>query len=424
MICPKCGGENSDESLFCNKCGAKLEITNVDIIDNNEMKNDIADNEKNHKKLFKDKIKFHINKRNVILSCSVLVIIICAVAGIIYFNNPISKYKSDIRNNKQTEVARLYNDKIKGNSDNENKINSFLKSESLNIVNSFKNEKIDFNKAKDRLDTIKSTGLISSDVNNAIDKVNNLNNSRIAFKKADEFLKNNNLINAIKEYKNVISDDKNYEKAKEQINNNEKKYKKQVLKSAGEFANKKDYDKAVETLSEAIVVFSNDADLTSKNETYKKLQQEKLETEKRQKIDKTKSEQLVIVESSKIAIQDSTYKSLYPDMIQVIVNNKSEKTIKSMNIGCLAYDKNGYPLQIKTEFNFSGGNYEFIGNAPNVNIIPGGRFGDNVGWNLDGSHGISKVLACVKTVSFYDGTTWDNPYYEYWLEQYKEKPQK
>ena len=222
MICPKCGSENSDESLFCNKCGVKLEITNVD---NNEMRNDIAYNEKNHKKLFKDKIKFPINKRNIILSCLVLVIMICAVVGIMYFNNPISKYKSDIKNNKQTEAAKLYNNKIKGNSDNENKISTFLKSESLDIINSFRNEKIDFNKAKDKLDIIKKTGLISSDVNNAIDKVNNLNNSRIAFKKADEFLKNNNLINAIKEYKNVISDDKNYEKAKEQINNNEKKYK-------------------------------------------------------------------------------------------------------------------------------------------------------------------------------------------------------
>ncbi|MGG7165325.1 DUF5780 domain-containing protein [Clostridium ihumii] len=421
MICPKCGSENSDESLFCNKCGVKLEITNVD---NNEMRNDSAYNEKNHKKLFKDKIKFPINKRNIILSCLVLVIMICTVVGIMYFNNPISKYKSDIKNNKQTEAAKLYNNKIKGNSDNENKISTFLKSKSLDIINSFRNEKIDFNKAKDKLDIIKKTGLISSDVNNAIDKVNNLNNSRIAFKKADEFLKNNNLINAIKEYKNVISDDKNYEKAKEQINNNEKKYKEQVLKSAEEFANKKDYDKAVTILSEAIVVFSNDAELTSKNETYKKLQQEKLEAERKQEIDKSKSEQLVIVESSNIAIQDSRYKALYPDMIQVIVNNKSEKTIKNMNIGCLAYDKNGYPLQIKTQFNFSGGNYEFIGNAPNVNIIPGGRFGDNVGWNLDESHGISKVLACVKTVTFYDGTTWDNPYYEYWIEQYKEKPQK
>ncbi|MBU3203917.1 DUF5780 domain-containing protein [Clostridium algidicarnis] len=424
MICPKCGSENSDKSLFCNKCGSKLEIEDIDIIHNNEMKKDIVDKEKNYKEIFKDKIKFHINKRNVILLCSALVIIVCGIVAIIYLNNPISKYKRYIRNNKQTEVATLYNKKIKGDSDNESKINMFLKSESLDIVNSFKDEKIDFNKVKDRLDTINSTGLISTDVNNAIDKINGLNNSRIASKKADEFLKNNDLINAINEYKNVIVDDNNYEKAKEQINNNEKEYKEQVLKDVEELANNKDYDKALEILGEAIAVFPNEADLTSKNETYKKLQQEKLEVERKEKADKVESEQLVIIESAKISIQDSTYKSLYPDMMQVIVNNKSEKTVKDMKIGFLAYDKNGYPLHIKTQFHYSGGNYEAISDASNVNIIPGDRFGDDVGWNLDESHGISKVLACVKTVTFYDGTTWNNPYYEYWIEQYKEKPQK
>lgn len=89
MICPKCGSENYDKSLFCNKCGSKLEIEDIDIIDNNEMKKDIVDKEKNYKEIFKDKIKFHINKRNVILLCSALVIIVCGIAAIIYLNNPI-----------------------------------------------------------------------------------------------------------------------------------------------------------------------------------------------------------------------------------------------------------------------------------------------------------------------------------------------
>ncbi|WP_032122540.1 DUF5780 domain-containing protein [Clostridium amazonitimonense] len=416
MICPKCGSENSDESLFCNKCGAKLETTNVDNIDSNEMKNDIADNEKNHKKVFKDKIKFHINKKNVILSCSVLVIIIFVVSGIIYFNNPISKYKSNIRNNKQTEAARLYNDKIKGNSDNENKINSFLKSELLDIVNSFKNEEIDFNKAKDRIDTIKSTGLISIDVNNAIDNVNNINNSRISFKKADEFLKNNNLINAIKEYKNVISDDKNYEKAKEQINNNEKKYKEQVLKSAEEFANKKDYDKAVEILSEAIVVFSNDADLTSKNETYEKLQQEKLETEKMQKIEEAKNKQELIVVSSNVV---SDYFNLN-DQAKIIVKNNTNKVVKKFTIGILMYDGNGYPLKSGT---LAGENELFKGKAESVNIQAGETFGDSSAWNLYTNYGtVAKLNACVMHVEYYDGSKWTNDYYNYWKDEYLGKP--
>ncbi|MFP4697360.1 MAG: DUF5780 domain-containing protein [Eubacteriales bacterium] len=33
---------------------------------------------------------------------------------------------------------------------------------------------------------------------------------------------------------------------------------------------------------------------------------------------------------------------------------------------------------------------------------------------------MSKGLACVIEVTFEDGTKWQNPYYEYWLEEYKD----
>ena len=134
------------------------------------------------------------------------------------------------------------------------------------------------------------------------------------------------------------------------------------------------------------------------------------------------AKQLVIVESAKIVVRDAELKALYPDVIQVIVKNISEKTIKNMKVSCLGYDKNGYPVKIKTQFSLSGGDYELVGNAEDANIIAGGKFGENRGWALEDQSDVSKVLACVKSATFYDGTTWDNPYYEYWIEQYKDKP--
>lgn len=394
MFCPKCGAEVQEGSLFCYKCGVNLSL-----------------NKENSCSMFAEivnKLRIFKNKKIII---ALLAVIIIAVIGTVYLNNPISRFKNNITNNNYIEAVKIYDDKIKGNIDKENMVLRFLESEINKIEDLFINENITYDKAKSKLTTIKNTGLVSAEVNNALNRIDNLNNSRIAYKKAEQYLKNNDILNALKEYKNVIPEDQNYKRAKEQIANNEKQYKEQVLKSAEEFANKQEYDKSVSLLKEATSLIPNDSDLTSKLSVYEKQLHEKLF-----------AEQLVIVESAKIIIQDATYKALYPDMIQVIVKNNSDKTIKNMNVGCLGYDKNGYPLKIKTQFDFSGGYYEFVGSATDVNIIAGSRFGQDKGWSLDESHGISKVLACVKNATFYDGTTWENPYYGYWLDQYKEKP--
>ncbi|WP_291565151.1 MULTISPECIES: DUF5780 domain-containing protein [unclassified Clostridium] len=408
MICEKCGSVNKKKSLFCNKCGAKL----------------VFHNEEEDKGFIEviDKLKLFNSKKNIIIPCSVLLIIIFIVGVIIYFNNPMLEFKKEFRNNKYVEAIIIYNNKIKGDSDKENEINSFLKDEVAKIEKSFIDEEISYDKAKNKLEIIGNTGLVLSDVNYSTNKINSFNNSKIAFKEAEEFLKNNDLVNALKEYKKVIADDKNFTKAKEQIKNNEKKYKEQVLKIAEDSSNAKDYEKSISVLKEATSLISNDRDLLAKLSVYEKQLEEKTSLEKKQKAEKVKTEQLVIVESAQIIVQDTRYKTLYPDLIQVIVKNMSNKTIKHMRIGCLGYDNNGYPLKIKTQHIVLKEDYECIAYGEDVNIIPGGRYGEDVGWGLDENHGISKVLACVHNVTFYDGTTWKNPYYEYWIEQHKEKP--
>lgn len=396
MLCPKCGGENSEDSVFCKKCGAKM-----------SSEEEIQKSGLSRENLNK-KIKSIFNsKNNRVKIYSTLVVILCLLGGVIYFNNPIVKFKNDIENNNYVEATHIYNTRISGNIDKENSIKSYLKNEVDNTYKSFVNEKIDFEEAENILETIKSTGLVPDDVNGAIDKSAALNNSRTSFSKADGFLKNKDYLNAIKEYKKVIPNDKNYNEAKNQIEKNQIKYKEQVLKTADKYASEKDYDKAVSLMNEATSIMPNDSDFIAKLSVYAQ---------------QIQNEQLVIVDSAKIAIQSSEWKALYPDMLQAIIRNKSDKTIKTMKVGFLGFDSNGYPVKIKMNMDFSGGDYEFVGDAEDVNIVAGGTFGHGVGWELDESHGISRVLACVRDVAFYDGTTWENPYYEYWIGQFKEKP--
>ncbi|WP_252502749.1 DUF5780 domain-containing protein [Sporosarcina sp. Marseille-Q4943] len=407
MRCNSCGAENQKDSVYCNKCGTNLSQS-------------IGKE--------KDSSNTYIAKRNtmrskkVIFGSTISLIIMVSILLFFYINNPVNAFKSEINSNNDKAALDIYEKKINGKVDNETKAKSFLIEEAKQVKESFKNQQIDYGDAKEKLDTIKNTRLVSSDVNKINAYIKQLHDSRIAFEKAREYQKEKNYSSAIREYQKVIKEDDNYSAANGEIKDIKEKYKKEVLSEVEENINSKDYDSAVTLLKEASLVISDDKDIISKLAIYKEKLDEQKAIQKREEIEKAKAEQIVVVESSKIFVQSTEYKALYPDMIQVIVKNKSDKTIKSMSIGSVGYDKNGYPVKIKTQYSFSDGNYEFVGNGEDVNIVAGGTYGQDVGWSLDDRHGISKTISCVKSVSFYDGTTWENPYYSYWIEEYKGKP--
>lgn len=144
--------ENPEDSLFCSKCGAKLSLTNE------EAKTNVFTEVVN-------KLKTFINKRNIIIICSAIAIIL---AGTIYLNNPVSKFKSDIRSNNYVEANQLYRDKIKGNTDKEGTIISFLKDETKKLKESFLNNESNYDETKKQLVTIRNTGLVTAEANDVI----------------------------------------------------------------------------------------------------------------------------------------------------------------------------------------------------------------------------------------------------------------
>ncbi len=402
LICNKCKQEVQEDSAFCNYCGAT--ITNQSIEKTEIRKKDILKNKK------------------ILVFISAILVVVCSILLFFYFNNPIRSYQSEIMNNNYSSANELYSEKIKGNVKREKQIKSFLLDEIEDIDHSFMGQKITYDNAKDKLNSIKGTGLVTENVTTAIEKIEKVNTSRIAYKKAEAFQDEKNYSEAIKEYKNVITEDENYEAAQKQIESIEEIYKMDILKRAEESANSQDYDTSVSLLKEASVLIKDNSDITAKLAVYETKLAEKEAAERKELIKKAEKEQLVVVENSRIIEQSTEFKSLYPDMIQVMVKNNSNKTIKSMRVGSLGFDYNGYPLKVKIQFSLLNDDYEFVGIAEDVNIVAGETFGENQGWSLDEQHGISNVLSCVKEVTFYDGTFWENPYYQYWIEKYKEKP--
>lgn len=226
------------------------------------------------------------------------------------------------------------------------------------ITQKYMNEEIDSSMSKEVLNNIKSISSLEDVVNNAISAINLVDTSRACFDSAEDAFNNKNYEKALEDYSCVVSEDtKNYEKAQQKI-----------------------------------------------KEIYKELE----------------DSILVEVSSVKVLVQHSEFKALYPDMLNTIVVNNSDKTIKNITIGFLAWDSNNYPIKISSPYN--QGVFLAEASADSVNIIPGATWGESKGWHLSDNHNISTIKAMVKEVDFYDGTSWSNPLYDSWLNQYKEKP--
>jgi len=134
-----------------------------------------------------------------------------------------------------------------------------------------------------------------------------------------------------------------------------------------------------------------------------------------EEIENIKGNQDISVESAYFGAVDSFGIS---HGITVIVKNNTKKVVKEYSVGMLGYDNDGYPLRISS----SGALQE--GNSQNCNIKPNGIYGKDKYFRLLGADTdrIKIVLACVSSATFYDGSTWENPYYKYWQEQFEDKP--
>ena len=359
--------------------------------------------------------KKNLSKKSIIIIftvCIIFALLITSVILIIYFTNPVRKFKSNLESMNIEAANEIYSNTTKYTYKKDMK--EAVNKELNNILNSFIDEKVDYTYSKEKLESLKKLSNLNETINETINDLEKIKESKDYFSKAKE-LEQTNLVEAYKNYTKVIEKDKNnYIIAQEFIKNNTNNVKDTVISDVNNLIKNNDYIGAKEKLSDLNEYIKNDTTITNKLSEIE-------EMSTKQKIEKYKNEQEVTVVSTRILVQSSQYKSLYPDMIEVVIKNNTSKTIKDYQVSILGYDSNNYPLIIKKQFGFFN-DYEFIGNGEGVNIMPNDTFGYNKGYSLAEDHGISKTIALVKNVTYYDGSTWENPYYPYWLEEYKEKP--
>lgn len=176
-------------------------------------------------------------------------------------------------------------------------------------------------------------------------------------------------------------------------------YKQSVLSSAAELAKQGDYDGAIAEIKEG-QKFLSGQDLTDKIGEYE--------------LEKLKINQLVTVEDTWVR-ESSVFNDAY-----VVVKNQTDKVLKEYTVAMIMLDSNGYPVNNKYEFKEFRGKNVISGRADSVNVQPGGTYGANSYWHIEND--CYKILACVVSAEFYDGTIWENPYFDPWVKFYAERP--
>lgn len=125
------------------------------------------------------------------------------------------------------------------------------------------------------------------------------------------------------------------------------------------------------------------------------------------------------VVSTKYVVQDDTYKSLYPDLLQTVIINNTDEDIKDAVIVIVAWDENNLPVKIKGNIDFSDGSYVKEVNYSDINLIGGSTFGEGFGFGIDQNVKLSSFRAIPLSFKTFDGNSWINPYYDAWKTLYE-----
>lgn len=405
IICGECGKEMSDSLKKCPHCGFKRKTG---------MENE-------------NKVVGGIKKHFKLIMCVLVVIVVVGVASgvIIAINNtPIKKIERYLASEDYDSARELYEKEIASDKKKAEVFKNSVISQMQDVKEKYVSGKMTYDETQKELTKLNQFDFAKSEFTEILTFINKLESSRSDYKSAEEYVANGDLYNALKKYKSVSDIDSNYSNAQSKIVDLVSQHKSECISKAADLAASEDYSGAGEVIDKAIEFNQDDIELANLKQTYSEKQTAKLAAEKQAKIETAKANQkVVLVDEPYITVQSDRWKTLYPDMITAPVQNNSDQTVKDYTVGFLAWDANGYP--VKLEWNtglFSA--YLITGTGSNANILPGETFGYDVGWGLDEDCSFATIKGCVESVTFYDGTTWNNEYYNYWIEQYKEKPLK
>lgn len=162
----------------------------------------------------------------------------------------------------------------------------------------------------------------------------------------------------------------------------------------------------------------------SENEKEEIEEDEEEDIEKDEPLTEKKLEDLIESQPLKVIktdylVQDEQHNTLYPDMLQAVIENNSGEDIRNAVIAFVAWDENELPLKLEGSIDFSDGSYIKMVSYDDINLIDGETFGEESGFELDSNNDIQDFKAIVYSYETFEGEEWENEYLDDFSELYE-----
>lgn len=212
-------------------------------------------------------------KRQYIFFICVSIVILGIVLGAINFNNPKNKFRNCLKKNAYEEAVQWYNDKLADSKDGREFAIAEMKKEFSALEAEFMDGKIDLDSLLmllEQLENLRNEEIVNS-LYEFMARMQDLNDSMINYKWAEEYFDNKEYMAAINCYQCVIKIDKNYDNAQEKLVVARNNLKEETIKEAKNLvAEEADYDSAMKKIKEIIYLFQDDSELETLLEQYRK----------------------------------------------------------------------------------------------------------------------------------------------------------
>lgn len=421
MICPKCQKTVSDDSLFCLECGYEFTKRNK------------------------------LSNMKKIVICVIVALLVCVVGVFAnkqielnkivggyrsliadrQYKNALNYYEYNESNASFVKKAELYTERIYKkaikNEDDDIQISIFnsglltedymkeIEKEAVLELETIQTKYIAKEVSYEEVEKIctpykeyknSSISATAKIVNEFCEK---LKDSRVGYEVGIDAAKQKNYESALENLSKVVEDDENYENAQNKIKEVVTLYKTKVMQAVEKNVATNNYDTAISNLK-LLKTYCNDPDVSSKLDEVEKQKKAYDEEQERLKVEEYKNNQQVEVTSTKV-YNDGYYIRMMK--AEVKIKNNFNKVAKDVTFGLLLFDGNGYPVDV--EYTIYQGTYknEFNCEFNSCNVTEGNTYGGNQYFSV--SDNCRKAKACVREVTYTDGTTWKNPYYEYWI---------